>query len=31
MPCFRALLAQIQAREKFLQKLDCDFLGVEIM
>ena len=29
MPCFGALLAQIQAKVKFLQILDCHFLGVK--
>ena len=28
MPCFGALLAQIQAKVKFLQILYCHFLGV---
>ena len=29
MPCFGALLAQIQAKVKFLQILDCHFLSVK--
>ena len=31
MPCFGDLLAQIQAKVKFLQTSDFHFLGVKIM
>ena len=31
MPCFGALLAQIQAKGKLPEILDCHFLGIKIM